>query len=132
MLHHHHCRICGYVNQNGIAVGTLLLYFRVTFSFCGVIQFYGTSYNRPTSTSTGQQHYTTSKYNWFNATDKQSERFYESTMKILLIRKPIPLNLCSKTFLSFSNKNMAMAILPPTAFYPWRLFCRETFVIGQF
>ena len=27
--------------------------------------------------------------------------------------------------------NMAVAILPSTAIYPQRLFCRELFVIGQ-
>ena len=30
------------------------------------------------------------------------------------------------------NKIKAVAILPSTAIYPQRLFCRELFVIGQF
>ena len=31
----------------------------------------------------------------------------------------------------YSSYFLAVAILPSTAFYPQRLFCRELFVIGQ-
>ena len=31
----------------------------------------------------------------------------------------------------FQHIFKAVAILPSTTFYPWRLFCRELFVIGQ-
>ena len=42
--------------------------------------------------------------------------------------KEINLN---KYLLHFGNIFKAVAILPSTAIYPQRLFCRELFVIGQ-
>ena len=60
--------------------------------------------------------------------DKQQNRFCFSELKKnnLLLKVKLRLHEAND-----QSKKKAVAILPSTAIYPQRLFCRELFVIGQ-
>ena len=63
---------------------------------------------------------------------------YFKKIEMLILPKKLPKNLKvdpeRKMFVYncfLNQKEKAVAILPSTAIYPQRLFCRELFVIGQ-